>query len=111
MSHRSEGEVKAWWDKYNSYLSSQTWNLKRNKVFARDRGTCQACMSRKAEEVHHLTYDHVFNEPLFDLVAVCKECHLAITLMDRSRIKQKRNTDTQRSRQDDQDTLKHNHHA
>jgi hypothetical protein len=25
--------------------------------------------------VHHLTYAHVFNEFLFELMAVCDECH------------------------------------
>lgn len=33
--------------------------------------------------VHHLTYAHVFNEPCFELRAVCHGCHDVITEIDR----------------------------
>ena len=32
-------------------------------------------MKNKATQVHHLTYQHVFAEFAFELVAVCDECH------------------------------------
>ena len=34
-------------------------------------------------EVHHITYAHVFDEPLFDLRAVCRPCHERLTARDR----------------------------
>lgn len=72
-----------WWAKYNAYLCSPDWRAIRSAVLKRDGGVCQACLERQAGEVHHLTYDHVFNEPLFDLVAVCKPCHDKLTHLDR----------------------------
>ena len=36
---------------------------------------CQGCLSAKAEVVHHLTYDHVGDELLYELVALCRACH------------------------------------
>jgi hypothetical protein len=72
-----------WWTKYNTYLASPEWRRKRDAVLKRDDGVCQACTVRQAGQVHHLTYKHVFDEPLFDLVAVCYQCHEKITKMDR----------------------------
>lgn len=72
-----------WWRKYEAYLKSAQWLALRRAVFDRDKGICQACLSGKATEVHHLNYDHVFNEPLFDLVSVCEDCHAKITHLDR----------------------------
>lgn len=77
-----------WWTEYNQYLNSDKWRGKRGKVLARDGYKCQAAMHRcigKATHVHHLTYDHVFNEPLFDLISVCEMCHHQITELDRKK--------------------------
>jgi hypothetical protein len=71
------------WDKYSEYLRSDSWKNRRLLVLERDNYMCQACLSNIADEVHHLTYKHVFNEPLFDLISVCKPCHDGITKMDR----------------------------
>lgn len=76
---------EAWWDKYTAYLASDEWARKRERVLARDSGLCQACRKRPATQVHHLTYDHVFSEPLFDLTSVCGICHEALTIADRER--------------------------
>lgn len=76
-------EKDAWHEKYNEYLGSQRWAEKRQRVLERDGGICQACRKRPATEVHHLTYDHVFNEPLFDLVSICRICHRALTDRDK----------------------------
>lgn len=73
----------SFWNQYSLYLQSDAWKHRRRLVLERDNNTCQACLSATAEEVHYLTYKHVFNEPLFDLVAVCKPCHDGITKMDR----------------------------
>jgi 5-methylcytosine-specific restriction endonuclease McrA len=67
-----------WWEQYNQYLESPEWRSKRDLVLARDNNRCQARMdgcTRVADHVHHLTYNHLFNEPLFELVAVCRSCH------------------------------------
>lgn len=68
--------------KLNQYYNTDKWKLKREKVLKRDNFLCQACLNKKAIQVHHLTYKHVFDEPLFELVSICIACHTKITLMD-----------------------------
>jgi hypothetical protein len=78
-------EAKAWWDKYDVYLKSEKWQLKRNKVLERAKRLCEACGEAWATQVHHVTYQHLFDEPLFDLRAVCVPCHDRLTVTDRAR--------------------------
>jgi len=73
-----------WWTRYNAYLQSPEWKARRWKVLDRDNHTCQACLEHHATQVHHLTYRHAFNEPLFELVSICSTCHDRITRIDRS---------------------------
>lgn len=64
--------------KYNEYLLSEKWKTKRNEVLKRDNSLCRVCKEKKAEDVHHLTYENLFNEKLEDLISVCRKCHLEI---------------------------------
>ena len=41
----------------------------------RAQGLCEGCRRRPATEVHHLTYEHVGDELLWELKAVCDHCH------------------------------------
>lgn len=61
--------------KYDAYLKTPQWKSKRQRVLERDKHLCQACLRRTATQAHHLTYEHIFNEPLFDLIAICEICH------------------------------------
>jgi len=74
--HRIKNEEA--WDKYNEYLNSDKWKLKRKKVLERDNYLCQACLTNEAQEVHHLTYNNIYDEPLYELISVCKRCHIKI---------------------------------
>ncbi len=60
---------------YGSYLESSAWDIKRRAVLARCRGRCEGCAQADAVEVHHLSYEHVGAEFLFELVGVCSDCH------------------------------------
>jgi len=62
-------------DEYQVYLQSEKWKTKRLKVLERDNYKCKACESNKATQVHHMSYEFVYDEPLFDLISVCKRCH------------------------------------
>lgn len=76
---------RAWWEKYNAYLLSPEWQARRQlvlrraaRVFRRDAQgdiICEGCGLNPAAHVHHLTYEHVFEEFLWELQAVCKACH------------------------------------
>jgi hypothetical protein len=67
---------------YKPYLASEKWKDKRAKVLKRDNYLCQACLVNAANEVHHLSYKHIFNEPCFELTSVCSDCHNLITKLD-----------------------------
>jgi hypothetical protein len=69
----------SWQARYNIYLNSTRWKVKRKKILRRDNYLCQSCLKEKATQVHHLTYARAGNEPLFDLTSVCQSCHEIIT--------------------------------
>jgi 5-methylcytosine-specific restriction endonuclease McrA len=64
-----------WWQQYDAYLQTPAWRAKRAAVLERDDHLCQGCRKRAATQAHHLTYEHVGNELLFELVAICEMCH------------------------------------
>lgn len=78
----------AWWEDYDRYRQTPEWQERRRLCLERDEHQCQAklpgCL-RRATQAHHLTYTHCGNEPLFELISVCRPCHERITAMDRAR--------------------------
>lgn len=68
-------EKRLWWERYNEYLNSDEWKIRRDRVLKRDCYICQACLQRRATQVHHKTYENVGCEPAFDLIAICSTCH------------------------------------
>ena len=61
---------------YQIYLNSESWKSKRDKLFASVGEICADCGKKKKLQAHHLTYDNFGNEPLSDLLALCKTCHM-----------------------------------
>jgi hypothetical protein len=82
---REEEEAKRQAE-YQRYITSDAWRQRSTARLDLDGRRCQAqlhgCEGR-ATQVHHWTYRHFGNEPLFELVSVCKTCHEQITEMDR----------------------------
>lgn len=65
----------AFWRAYEEYLASPVWKKKREKILERAGGICEGCREKPATQVHHRSYEHVGDEFLFELVAVCDDCH------------------------------------
>jgi hypothetical protein len=61
--------------KYNAYLCSREWAKLKRAVRKRSGGTCERCGDNPAEYVHHLTYEHKYNEQLDELSHWCQGCH------------------------------------
>lgn len=77
--------------KYYAYLHSPEWQQKRQAVIERSRnnapagsgsnpfGRCELCNYSPFKpgvlQVHHKTYENLFNEPLEDLILLCTYCH------------------------------------
>lgn len=49
--------------------------MKRRKIIDRCNGRCEGCGEAPVAQVHHLTYEHVGDEFLFELVGLCNRCH------------------------------------
>lgn len=60
---------------YADYLNSAEWRERRDAVMDRCDGICEGCRKQSASDVHHLTYKHIGNEFLFELVGLCRDCH------------------------------------
>mgnify|MGYP000274206070 CR=1 FL=1 len=72
---RKDFERAEFFQEYDKYLLSEEWAKKREKVLNRANGICEGCGENNANQVHHLTYKNVGAEFLFELVAICHECH------------------------------------
>jgi 5-methylcytosine-specific restriction endonuclease McrA len=84
QNRQREENNRVWWHNYSTYLRSQTWYKKRENVFHRAGGYCEGCREASPVQVHHLKYprdcmpgssEWVRKEKLFDLVALCEDCH------------------------------------
>lgn len=82
-----ERKQSAWWtDTYEPYMASVAWREKRARRLEMDRHCCQAMLdgcTQRATDVHHLSYKHFGNEPLFELISICRCCHDQIHNMER----------------------------
>ncbi len=61
-------------NEYIEYLSSDKWKEIRKQIIYKYNGICDYCHN-EGNDVHHLTYDNFRNEPLDDLVLLCRKCH------------------------------------
>jgi hypothetical protein len=75
FEEQREEERRQFWRRYHEHLASPKWQALRRRVFERSRGMCEGCSVNRAVQVHHLTYERLGDEMLFDLVAVCMTCH------------------------------------
>lgn len=60
---------------YNDYMLSPKWQRQRANRMAIDNNECKLCFSKTQLHVHHITYDNFGNEPMNELITVCKPCH------------------------------------
>lgn len=75
---QNKNSTKTGKEKYREYLKSPIWREKRAKVLRRCKHLCEGCRTNAAMEVHHLTYKHIYDEMLFELVGLCEDCHRKI---------------------------------
>ena len=61
--------------KYFEYLKSKSWDKKRKSVIKKAGNKCMICYSGGKLNVHHRTYERMFEEKLTDLIALCDRCH------------------------------------
>jgi hypothetical protein len=61
--------------RYKEYLQTSAWTRKRSQVMQRENYLCEGCRDFRATVVHHMTYDHIGQELLYELRALCANCH------------------------------------
>lgn len=69
-----DAERATWFKDHDAYLRTPRWRELRQRVLDRDGWLCQECLA-PAEHIHHLTYAHHGDERLYELVALCFDCH------------------------------------
>jgi hypothetical protein len=61
-----------------AYYASSAWQARCAAVKQRCGTRCEYCGSRPVQNVHHRTYARWTQEPLEDLMGVCRACHCRI---------------------------------
>ena len=61
--------------KYEQYLLSNDWLIRKNMALAFYNNKCALCNSLNYLNVHHRTYNNIYNETLNDLIVLCNKCH------------------------------------
>lgn len=63
-------------EEYERYIrESDHWQEIRTKVLRRDGHICRGCLENNATEIHYMNYRSLYAELMFDLVALCRDCH------------------------------------
>lgn len=61
---------------YKKYINSKEWYRKRERWLEQADYECQWCSRRRCRlQVHHLTYERLFNERDDDVIVLCSTCH------------------------------------
>lgn len=61
--------------RYANYLKSSAWIIRREKRLAMGGYRCAHCKTKNNLQVHHLTYERIFNEEPQDLLPLCDTHH------------------------------------
>jgi hypothetical protein len=65
--------------RYYEYLRSDEWKKKRLERLKIDNFTCQSCGNKSGRlDVHHTTYDTLYNESIYDIITLCNQCHFKL---------------------------------
>lgn len=66
-------------EEYQEYLKTEHWQRLRAERLKIDNYKCQYCGRPYDLQVHHLSYDNLWNENVYeDLITLCKSCHKCI---------------------------------
>lgn len=65
--------IRKWRRLFDEYRNTVEWKNRVGLVMRRNMDACEACY-HPAVTVIHRSYEHVGDEALFELVAVCEEC-------------------------------------
>jgi len=61
--------------KYKAYIISAEWAKIRADIIILRGGKCELC-GKNGKQVHHITYERLFDEEPDDLILLCNRCHM-----------------------------------
>ena len=67
---------------YDQYLTSDNWKKKAEQRKKKDNFQCAMCGTAMNLQVHHTTYDRLFDEDICDLITLCANCHKKVHIND-----------------------------
>jgi hypothetical protein len=77
-------------EEYHNYLKSPEWKAFRKLAFEHYGRKCSECDRTKTLQIHHKTYDNIFNEKLEDVVVLCEYHHKKVHGIKTEKPKQKK---------------------
>lgn len=78
---------------YSDYINGPAWAAKKRQFKSQRELLCECCKDDRKLDVHHLTYERLYNERLSDLMLLCRRCHEAVEqAIQRKRLTRKGNT-------------------
>lgn len=60
---------------YAAYLQTPEWRRRREAALKFAEGRCSLCPEKRFLDVHHKSYENLGDEPLWDLIVLCRRCH------------------------------------
>lgn len=61
--------------KYHEYLQSDEWKEKRKEIFEFIAKKCAKCKTTENIQLHHRSYENIYQESFSDVVPLCETCH------------------------------------
>jgi len=66
----------SWWQDYRERLKSPDWKERRKRMIRECGGGCERCfLITDKLELHHKTYERLWDELDSDLEVLCEKCH------------------------------------
>lgn len=77
---------------YSEYINGPAWAAKKRQFKSQRELLCECCKDDRKLDVHHLTYERLYNEAMGDLMLLCRKCHEAVEqAIQRKRLTRKGN--------------------
>lgn len=68
-----------------AYMQSPRWEARKARYFRAHRRRCHLCDGEHRIHLHHLSYEHLGDEPDGDLMPLCESCHELVHLYAKQR--------------------------
>jgi hypothetical protein len=75
ISRLQDLQRKFYYSEYDQHINSDVWKAMSRRIQERDNYRCRIC-GEPSSDTHHLNYAHFGSEYEFELVSLCRKCHM-----------------------------------